>query len=108
MSKVIFLNKKKIIEKLKQLALKTKSKDKNIFKIFLFGSLVNDTYTGTSDADLIIVLKKSNLRFLDRIPDFALLFLDLPISVDIFPYTEKEVEHIPFAQKAISEGLRLC
>lgn len=108
MQRAKFLDKKKVIEKLSRLALKAKTKDNNIVKIVLFGSLINNTYTGTSDADLLIVLKESNLRFLDRIPEFAFLFLDAPVAVDIFPYTEGEVQLVPLAIKALSEGVTLC
>jgi predicted nucleotidyltransferase len=108
MQKAIFLDKKKVIRKLSQLAMKAKTTNSNIMKIVLFGSLVNNTYTGTSDADLLIVLKKSNLRFLDRIPEFAFLFLDAPVAIDIFPYTESEIHRVPLAAKALSGGVTLC
>jgi predicted nucleotidyltransferase len=108
MQKAKFLDKNKVINKLSKLSLKAKTKNKNITKIVLFGSLVNNTYTGTSDADLLIILQKNKHRFLDRIPEFAFLFLDAPVSVDIFPYTEDEIELVPFAKKAVSEGIILC
>ncbi len=107
MQKAKFLDKKKVIEKLSKIALKVRTKDKNIEKIILFGSLAKDTYTGISDADLLIILKKSTLRFIDRIPQYSFLFLNAPIPVDVFPYTEEEIERIPFAKRAISEGIAL-
>jgi predicted nucleotidyltransferase len=108
MQRVRFLNREKIVERLSKLALKARKKDKNIKKIILFGSLVNDDYTPRSDADLLIILKESKLRFMDRIPELVFYFLDAPISVDIFPYTEKEIEEVPLAKKAISKGLVLA
>ncbi|MDI6716841.1 MAG: nucleotidyltransferase domain-containing protein, partial [Actinomycetota bacterium] len=85
MQKAIFLNKEKVIEDLKKLATEAKKKDKNIKKVVLFGSLVKNTFTAFSDADLLIVLKDSKVRFIDRIPHFLFLFLDAPIPVDVFP-----------------------
>lgn len=57
----------------------------------LFGSLADGTATGTSDADLLIVLEHSRERFLDRIPEFLEAFRGLSVPVDIFPYTVEEL-----------------
>lgn len=108
MRKARFLNKERVVEKLTKISRKVKMRDKNIKKIILFGSLVDDTYTTLSDADLLIILKESNLRFMDRIPQLIYHFLDAPVEVDIFPYTEKEIENIPLAKRAISRGIVLC
>lgn len=108
MHRVLFLNKEKVIKILSRLAAKAKARDKNILKIILFGSLVNNTYTALSDADLIIILKESNQRFIDRIPDFLQIFLDAPVPVDVFPYTEKEARRIKLAKDAISKGIILA
>ena len=85
-----------------------KAKDKNIKKIILFGSLTDNTYTALSDADLLIILEKSELRFIDRIPEFIFYFLDAPVSVDVFPYTEEEVKKVKLAKNAISKGSLLA
>lgn len=108
MRKAKFLNKKKVVEDLTKLSRKLKKRDKNIKKIILFGSLSEDTYTGLSDADLLIILKESNLRFVDRIPQLIFHFLDVPVEVDIFPYTEDEIENTPLAKRAIAKGIMLC
>jgi len=108
MLKTKFLNKEKVIKELKRLAQKSKYKDKNILQIILFGSLVNDTYTSLSDADLLIVLSKDKRKFIDRIPHYIPLFLDAPIEVEVFPYTQKEIEKVPLAKKAKAEGIILA
>jgi predicted nucleotidyltransferase len=107
MHKAKFLNRNSVIEKLRKIAVRTASRDKNIKKIVLFGSLASDTHTGTSDADLLIILKESSHRMLDRIPDLMLHFVKAPVPVDIIAYTENEVDAIPFAQRAIREGIEL-
>jgi predicted nucleotidyltransferase len=108
MQRARFLNKEKVIERLSRLATKAKIKNRNIKKIILFGSIVNNTYTPRSDADILIILSESASRFMDRIPEFLYLFVDAPIPVDVFPYTEKESQTLPLAKKAISEGIILA
>jgi predicted nucleotidyltransferase len=108
MLKTKFLNKERVIKELKRLAQRSKRKDKNILQIILFGSLVNDTYTSLSDADLLIILNKDKRRFIDRIPHYIPLFLDAPIEVEVFPYTEEEVEKIPLARNAKVNGIILA
>ena len=103
-----FLDKERVIEKLSKIARRAKSKDTNIKEIVLFGSIVNNTYTSMSDADILVVLHEDHTRFMDRIPKFLLLFANAPVPVDVFPYTEKEVQTVPIARKAMAEGLILA
>lgn len=103
-----FLDKGKVIQKLSKLAHKAKLKDPNIKEILLFGSIINNTYTSRSDADILIILHEDNTRFMDRIPKFLFLFVNAPVPVDVFPYTEKEVQTVPIARKAMAEGLILA
>lgn len=107
MQKAKFLNRNTVIEKLRKTAVRTAARDKNIKKIILFGSLASDTHTGTSDADLLIVLRKSSDRMLDRIPGLMMHFMNAPVPVDIIAYTESEIDAIPFAQRAIHQGIEL-
>lgn len=107
MRRTKFLDRNIVVGVLSRLSAKAKRKNRDIIEIVLFGSLATDTHTGTSDADLLIVLKKSNLRFVDRIPKFSLLFADAPLPVDVFPYTESEIRRVPLAQRALAEGMVL-
>jgi hypothetical protein len=43
-------------------------------------------------ADKIIILRKSDKMIIDRVTDFMDSFKDVGIGVDIFPYTEEEVD----------------
>jgi len=107
MPRAKFLNKEQVIREMTALADKVRLRNNNIKKIVLFGSLVNDTYTALSDADLLVILKESKQRMVDRIPEMLLAFLDAPVPVDIFPYREDELAHTPLAQKALEQGLVL-
>lgn len=56
-------------------------------KIILFGSQARETADKYSDLDLIII-KKTDKNFIDRLSDFPLL----PIHADVFVYTAEEFE----------------
>ena len=64
----------------------------NVLQVALFGSLATGQCVPGSDADVLVVLKEDDRRFMDRIPEFARIFLEAPISADIFPYTEREIQ----------------
>jgi len=102
-----FLNREKVIAKLSKLSAKACRQDKRIKKIVLFGSIADGSYTGMSDADLLIVLAESSARFIDRIPLYLMHFRDAPVDIDVFPYTEEEIARIPLAKVALSRGIVL-
>lgn len=90
--KVVFANRKKVLRQLKDYAKRIKKTSEDIEKVGLFGSYVNGTYGPASDADILIILRKSKKRFLDR----ALDYVPKTVSVgcDIFTYTHDEIEHM--------------
>ena len=88
--KVIFADKKKVLRQLKDCAKKLKQNSPEIEKVGLFGSYATDTFGPASDVDLLIILRRSSKRFLDRIPDY--LPENLSVSCDVFPYTNREIE----------------
>lgn len=83
---------------------------REIERVILFGSLATGQAVPGSDADLLVILARSDLPFLDRIP------LYMPegcgIAVDVFPYTQAEVREMrasghSLVRRALSEGYRL-
>ncbi|MBW1848207.1 MAG: nucleotidyltransferase domain-containing protein, partial [Deltaproteobacteria bacterium] len=92
--KVRYLNASEIIVSLKSIAVHILDMNKNVSGVYLFGSLSKNNYSAGSDADILIVLKKDKRRVIDRIPEFLRCFLDVPISIDIFPYTEDEIQEM--------------
>jgi predicted nucleotidyltransferase len=108
MQKARFLDKEPVISQLREIAATLRSADTNILRIVLFGSLTDGTYTASSDADIIIVLKSSKKRLLERIGEYIYLFIDAPLPVDVFPYTEEEAGRVEFARKAIEKGFVLA
>ena len=88
--KVVFADKKKVLRQLKDYARRLKRSRPEVEKIGLFGSYATDTFGPASDVDLLIILRQSSKRFLDRIPDF--IPDELRVSCDVFPYTNEEIE----------------
>jgi uncharacterized protein len=58
--------------------------------VLLFGSIARGDATPSSDVDLLIVLRESDLPFLDRIPRYTPAIP--PLGVDVLPYTRDELE----------------
>jgi len=104
--KVFFADKDKVLRQLKDYAEKLKQSWPEVEKVGLFGSYATDTFGPASDVDLLIILRKSSKRFLDRIPDY--LPDNLTVSCDVFPYTSKEIEKMkqestPWIRHVLSE-----
>lgn len=72
-SKTRFLNKEEVINSLKKLAFKVYQQEE-VEGVYLFGSLVNETYTPRSDADILVLLKRHKLKPRDRIPIYLEFF----------------------------------
>ena len=88
--KVFFADKDKVLRQLKEYVADLKRKRPEVEKVGLFGSYATDTYGPASDVDLLIILQRSEKRFLDRIPDF--IPENLSVGCDCFPYTSQEIE----------------
>lgn len=78
--------------------------------VVLFGSLATGNHTGSSDADLLVVVSESRRPFLDRAADFAPERAPLP--VDTFVYTQAELAAEiaggnGFLRRALREGTAL-
>lgn len=70
----------------------------------LFGSFASGEISSSSDIDLIVV-KKTDKRFLDRLDEF---YEDTDVAMDILVYTPEEFEQIrrrSFIKKAFEEGI---
>ena len=81
-----------------------------IQRVVLFGSMARGDAVPGSDVDLLIVVSKSRRPFLDRISWYRPA--GIPIGVDVFAYTERELKHMqregnPFLKSATDEGIVL-
>jgi len=111
--KVRFLDRPKIIESLKTIASQVLKDHSNVMEVVLFGSLATGKCAPGSDADIMLVLERDDRRFMDRIPEFARIFMEAPIPTDIFPYTAEEKNTMlfggnPFLKRAWKERIVLA
>lgn len=105
--KVFWLDREEAIRILKEKVSSILKEQRDVKKVFLFGSLAQGTAVPGSDADLLLVLSSSSKRFLDRSLQFLPYFEDVGLPVDLFCYTEEELEQISFAKSALRNALPL-
>jgi predicted nucleotidyltransferase len=104
-AKVFWLDQASLLREIHKVAREVAEKNENILKIVLFGSLAEKKAVPGSDADILIVLKEDAKPFMDRMSEWLEKFsLDFP--VEIFPYTEKEMDN-PLACRAMRTGIIL-
>lgn len=106
-----YRNRDQLIADLRRIAKKIQ-KEKKVKEIILFGSIARGDYGLYSDADVLIILEKSDKkRYFDRIPDLIGYFVNSLIHVDIFPYTVEEIKTMRinnhFIKRALTEGIKL-
>jgi predicted nucleotidyltransferase len=103
--KVFWLDQASLLREIHKVAREVAEKNENILKIVLFGSLAEKKAVPGSDADILIVLKENTKPFMNRMSEWLEKFsLDFP--VEIFPYTEKELDN-PLACQAMRTGIIL-
>ena len=102
-----------LIRRLGQIAKLILDEFSEVEEVILFGSLARGDYGTDSDADILLILDKSPyVRYFDRIPKYAPIFLDFYMPVDVFPYTKTEIEKMVennnlFIKSMFDEGLSL-
>ncbi len=88
--KAIWLDRDQALRSLATAANRLKSACPEVEEVLLMGSLARGDHTGTSDADILLVLRESRLDPSNRIRRY-LAFFDLPIGVDLVPLTREEL-----------------
>jgi len=78
-------------------------------RIIWFGSRVNGIPAPGSDVDLCLVLTHSDKPFRERIGDY--LPFGFPVGLDLFPYTQTELDRLRLEQaswhRALTSGVDL-
>jgi len=82
-------DKQKVLNEAKLWAESTGLGDRNIIKIFCFGSIFTGRWGVGSDLDIVIILKQTTVSFISR----AMLFdaSAISVSADILVYTQLEI-----------------
>lgn len=107
--KILSVDKEKLIRELKKIAQRLK-KEKNAERVLLFGSFAKGNFTPSSDLDILIVVKRSDLPFIKRRDEFAPYFEHLPFDANILIYTEdelKKIENRPFIKEILNYSVEL-
>ena len=105
--KISYFNRDEVDKALKSYIQRLYDENPDIEKIVVFGSFVRDECVPGSDIDLLIILKRSELPFLNRIPLYIPSYF--PVGVDVFPYTKDEIKIMLgegnfFIKTALEEG----
>jgi len=108
--KVTYFEKEKVWKALRELAGDLEERHPEIVRAIVFGSLVHDRAVPGSDVDLLLVLDRSELPFLDRPAKYRPE--RFPVGLDIFAYTSDEMEQMLaegnfFLRRALAEGKAL-
>lgn len=95
MTRIFRVNREQVRRRLRGWAQSLASRP-DVLRVVLFGSFARGDATAASDADVLIVLRDSPLRFHERIAEFQPS--GLGVCVDVFPYTLEET------QRSLKEG----
>lgn len=98
LSKPIFIDREKVIEGFRQIALELCRKNSNIKVIYLFGSYAQGNAGLYSDADILVVLFNDTRSLMDRLDEFILEFSNGTVPADVLVYTQNELN------SALKEG----
>jgi len=103
--RIFWLEQDELIQALRKTAERVGRSNEDVLRIYLFGSIAEKRGVPGSDADVLVILKKSNRPFMERIVEWRQKFqIDFPIEV--FPYTEKELGN-PIAEEGTKRGVLL-
>ncbi len=108
--KIISLDRSAALEEVRQACEGLAGVRPEIERIVLFGSLARAQAGPASDADLLIILRESDLPFPARIGRYLLPSSRIP--ADVFPYTRRELERMlaegnRFVKTALAEGRQI-
>lgn len=92
--KAIFLNREKVLKRVREISNEALSVFPEIREIRLFGSLSKGKETGLSDVDIFLLLESKDKNPLQRMKPYFDFFSDrLDIGVDMITATKDEMEN---------------
>jgi predicted nucleotidyltransferase len=91
--KIISIDRDELLSRLRQIAGQIRAEHPEVVEVRVFGSIARGDQVGTSDVDVLIVLRDGELEDpMGHIRSFYPYF-DLPIGVDVLVQTEGQLEH---------------
>ncbi len=87
-----------LIKSLKKACRKIRENHPDTLKVLLFGSFAKGDYTPESDIDILIIVRQTDIPFLERRDTFLDFLKDIPFDLNILVYTEAELK------KMLDEG----
>lgn len=107
--KVFWLDRNLLKSRIRRAARNLTREHEAVVRVVLFGSVASDRALPSSDADILVVVRDSDLPFIDRAVRFRDYFSDIGVGVDLFVYTERELAAgtIPLAATALRTGIDL-
>lgn len=105
---VFWLETSEAVRRLEAAAQAVVAERSDVIAVYLFGSLAEGRAVPGSDADVLILLERSERRWLDRPLEFYRYFVGCGIGVELFCYTREEAVHNPMARRARGGGIRLA
>lgn len=107
---VFWLNRPETLKRLQKAVTNLTDRHPEIEQVVLFGSLARGDAVPGSDADLLVILRESELPFLERCVHYRPA--GVGVGVDVFAYTETELgtmlaEGNTFVTQALREGITI-
>jgi len=110
--KIIFIDRDELLSRLREIARRLYVERPDVIDVRVFGSIARGDQVGTSDVDVLILLRDSELEDpVERIRSFYPYF-DLPVGVDVLVYTQDQLSRRlevgdPFVARMWRESLAL-
>jgi predicted nucleotidyltransferase len=106
--RVYWLDSQEAIRRLRVAAERLIAEHPEVLGVHLFGSLAEGRAIPRSDADVLVLLDHSDRRWLDRPLDYGAAFDGIGLPVELFCYTRAEVDLVPLAGRALTDGVPLA
>jgi len=93
--KAIWLDKEKILERLRDVSIEALNRFPEIKEVRVFGSVAKGEETGLSDVDIFILIENEQKDTLERMKPYFSFFSDrLDIAIDMIVATKDEVDNL--------------
>lgn len=106
--RVFWLDREEALRRLRRGAQRLLAERAEATTVHLFGSLADGRAVPGSDADVLVVLERSDVRWIDRPLDLLPFFEDVGLPIEVFCYTREEAGRVPLARRALERGVRLA